>query len=87
MRLTIADYFEVEGKFDSRDRHMRQLANPNQVQYWMTTGRSIEIKVNKGSSWSIYWRFEVGPCSVAAPYVLPPYTPAAGFATSRAGGY
>lgn len=87
MRVFIGSYFEVENKFDSRERHIRQVANANQAQYWMTQGRSLEINVVKQSSWTIFWRFEVGPYTRGAPYNGSQYTPAPGFTISRPGAY
>lgn len=89
MRLTIANYFEVEGKFDSRDRFVKQVANQAQVQFWLTQGRTFDIKVFSTDSGSFFlWRWECGPRSKTP---FSPYNnslaPAAGFATSRAGAY
>ena len=90
MRFFMGTYFEVENKFDSRDNFVRQVANQAQVQYWLTQGRTMDIRTFSASSGSYFiWRWECGPRSKTpfSPYTNTANSPAAGFTTSRAGAY
>ena len=76
-----------EGHFDTRNRHVRQPASTNNVEFWMVQGPTMSIKVDKNSSgWTVFWRWECGPRSVTQ---FSPgsnsYAPSAGFAVDRGG--
>ena len=77
------------GVFDSRNQHVRQVANVADVEFWMTQGPTIAIKVHKDASgWDVGYRYECGPRSVTifAPFNdTGGYCPAAGFAVDKAG--
>lgn len=77
-----------QGVFDSRFRHVRQVANTAQADFWMTQGPTLAIRVDKsgGDSWFITWRYECGPRNVTpfSPFNNAQYNPAAGFAVDRA---
>lgn len=76
------------GTFDSRNKHVRQPASSANIEFWMTQGPTVAIKVDKAASgWSIGWRYECGPRSVTplSPFSGGTIMPAAGFAVDRGG--
>lgn len=70
------------GVFDSRNKHLRQVANVAQMQFWMVQGRTVEtvvVKNAQGRDWLVGWRYEIGPYTNKDPQ----FQPLPGYATSK----